>query len=119
MSDASPSEVDAAMIREHDARLTRLLADAEAACGPAAWPRVESVITALIELYGAAIERLVVSARELAPDGALDARIDDDELVSSLLLLHGLHPISLERRVTRALERLRREEPHAAPMALV
>lgn len=113
-------EADAALLREHDARLARLLADAEAACGPVAWPRVEAVIAALVELYGAGLERLLAAARDLASSaGALDAVLVGDELVSSLLLLHGLHPVPLERRIRAALERLRLEEPHAAPLAVV
>src|SRR4028119_1047027 len=33
--------------------------------------------------------------------------VAEDELVSHLLLLHGLHPLDLETRVVRALEEVR------------
>ena len=114
------SEEDIPVLREHDARLARLLTDAEAACGPVAWPRVESVITALVELYGAGLERLLASARDAASStSTLDDLLVGDELVSSLLLLHGLHPVPLERRLDEALARLRIEEPHAAALSVV
>lgn len=61
------------------------------------------------ELYGAGLARVV----ELAEDEA-DARPPDflgrlaqDDLVASLLLVHGLHPDSLESRVGHALARVR------------
>src|SRR5690606_28053018 len=39
----------------------------------------------------------------------LDARLCDDDLLASLLVLHGLHPLGVEERVQRALAALRAE----------
>jgi hypothetical protein len=84
---------DAAMLREHDKHILRLLADAEAACGPIAWPRVETLIAALVDLYGAGFERMWAMARaSAANEKDLRARVAADELVRSLLILHELHP---------------------------
>jgi hypothetical protein len=75
------------------ARIEKLLDEVQATAGPVAWPRVESLITALVELYGAGIERVVTMARESARDSAeLDQLLLKDDLVSSLLVLHDLHP---------------------------
>ncbi len=61
---------------------------------------------ALLELYRAGLERIVT---QLAAhdDGHLAGALIEDELVAHLLLLHGLHPVALERRVLDALDEVR------------
>ena len=51
----------------------------------------------------------MVSLLAAAEDGlpGLVERLAGDELVASLLLLHGLHPADLDSRVAAALERVR------------
>ncbi len=97
---------DEARLREEGDRIEALLAELSLSAGPQTWPRVEELVTRMVSLYGAALERVLRHAREAEP-GELDGRLAGDELVSSLLLLHGLHPLGLEERVTRALERAR------------
>lgn len=85
-----------------------LLLEASAAAGPIARERAEELVRLVVELYGSGLERLM----ELAHDaGALDddllAALAGDELVSSLLLVHGLHPYGVEERVQRALDDVR------------
>lgn len=113
----SPDEEGA----EVDRRIERLLADAEAAAGPVAWPRVEALVTALVDLYGRGLEHLLAHARAVAAAAAcdLDDRLAEDELVASLLVLHGIHPMPVARRVDRALERVASALPDAAPLVLV
>lgn len=111
---------DAAALIEHDKLVERLLAEAEAACGPVAWPRVEALVTSLVELYGEGLGRMITHAREAARSPTdLDQRLAGDEVVASLLLLHDLHPVALDRRIERALERLHEEVPHASSLAVV
>ena len=81
-----------------------LLLEASAAAGPVMRERAEELVRLVVELYGAGLERVL----ELAYDaGALNddllRALADDELVSSLLLVHGLHPYGLEQRVEQAL----------------
>jgi hypothetical protein len=73
--------------------------------------RAEELIRLLMQLYGAGLCRIVEMLRQRDP---LDAvRLADDKLVGSLLLLHGLHPETVEERVRKALLRLeRRLESH-------
>lgn len=65
-----------------------------------------ALVQALLDLYGAGLGRIVeeIAARD---DGQLARALADDELVSHLLLLHGLHPVGLEDRVRAALEQVR------------
>ena len=56
-----------------------------------------------MQLYGAGLARTL---EILGPENA--ARIAEDKLVGSLLLLHGLHPVDASTRVAEALRRLQR-----------
>jgi Fe-S cluster biogenesis protein NfuA len=58
-------------------------------------------IQGLMELYGAALARILELAPEMVP------RLAEDELVAHLLLLHGLHPVDVQARVEEALESVR------------
>ena len=61
-----------------------------------------------MELHGAGLDRMLGIAFDEGEAGrALIDRFGDDELVSSLLLLYGLHPLNLEGRVMAALEKIR------------
>ncbi|MCA1826950.1 MAG: hypothetical protein ABR567_00140 [Myxococcales bacterium] len=71
--------------------------------GPA-WERVEELMKRLLALYGEGLSRLLTLARA---GGDFDVQATRDELVSSLLLLHGLHPAPARERVLRALDELK------------
>ena len=61
-----------------------------------------------LELHGAGLERMLDLAWELGDAGpALIEQFAQDPLISHLLLLHGLHPLDLEERVTQALDKVR------------
>ncbi len=88
-------------------RIEQLL-EASSAGGTAARERAEELVRLVVELYGAGLERtldIVHDAGQLSDD-LLD-QLADDDLVASLLLVHGLHPHSIETRVERALEKVR------------
>jgi Fe-S cluster biogenesis protein NfuA/nitrite reductase/ring-hydroxylating ferredoxin subunit len=96
---------------QHDTRqlvaeVERLLEEVESLPDPIARASATGVVQALLELYGAGLERLVeeIAARD---DGQLAEAITQDELLSHLLLLHGLHPVPLEARVHDALDEVR------------
>jgi Fe-S cluster biogenesis protein NfuA len=59
------------------------------------------LVQALVDLYGEGLARIV------AHDPECVAAVAGDELVSHLLLLHGLHPVPLEDRVLGALAEVR------------
>jgi hypothetical protein len=81
-------------------RRVEVLVDAlERAADPAARDAARELTQTLLDLHRAGLEKLL----------ALIARPEDcmsDDLLSGLLLLHGLHPVSVEMRVRQALERV-------------
>jgi Fe-S cluster biogenesis protein NfuA/nitrite reductase/ring-hydroxylating ferredoxin subunit len=79
------------------------LLDATAAGGAAARERAEQLVREVVELYGTGLTRIV----DMLDDPALVDRLATDDLVASLLLVHGLHPHDVERRVCDALDRVR------------
>jgi Fe-S cluster biogenesis protein NfuA/nitrite reductase/ring-hydroxylating ferredoxin subunit len=81
------------------------LLDASSAGGTAARERAEQLVGEVTDLYGAALERITAIAAEADPEMA--ERLAADDLVASLLLVHGLHPHSVERRITDALDSVR------------
>ncbi|AKK26921.1 Fe-S cluster biogenesis protein NfuA [Mycobacterium sp. EPa45] len=82
-------------------RIQNLL-DASAVGGPVAAARAEQLVREVVDLYGAALTRVV----ELLDSSATD-RLATDDLVASLLLVHGLHPHDVTRRVVHALDAVR------------
>jgi Fe-S cluster biogenesis protein NfuA len=92
----------AELVAEVEARLAEL----ETLPDPRARDVAGEAMAALLALYGAGLARL---CEEIAAvdDGRLAAALADDELVSHLLLVHGLHPVSLEDRVAGALDSVR------------
>jgi Fe-S cluster biogenesis protein NfuA/nitrite reductase/ring-hydroxylating ferredoxin subunit len=85
------------------------LLDATSAGGAAARERAEQLVREVVELYGAGLSRILAAINgeaDEADPGVLDRLIADD-LVASLLLVHGLHPHDVRRRVSDALDRVR------------
>src|SRR3984893_11100299 len=80
--------------------------DATAAGGVAARDRAEQLVREVVELYGAGLSRIVAAVDDQADPSMLDRLVADD-LVASLLLVHGLHPHDVRRRVSDALDRVR------------
>jgi Fe-S cluster biogenesis protein NfuA/nitrite reductase/ring-hydroxylating ferredoxin subunit len=99
-----PESPDPAVTGE---RIETLL-EASSAGGPVARERAEELVRLVVELYGAGLERVLELAYERGALGDdLLADLAADELVSCLLLVHGLHPYGVEERVERALDGVR------------
>jgi Fe-S cluster biogenesis protein NfuA/nitrite reductase/ring-hydroxylating ferredoxin subunit len=106
--------------RDRVARVETLLDEVESLADPAARQKAVEVVQAVVELYGAGLERMVEEIAERDTDGEVAAALADDELVSHLLLLHDLHPVPLEARVRGALESVRPYmESHGGNVELV
>jgi len=84
------------------------LLEAAAAGGRVARERAEELVRLVVDLYGAGLERLLEIVHESGRlDDELLDRLTGDELVASLLAVHGLHPDDVETRVARALDGVR------------
>ncbi len=114
-------------LQELSGRVEALLDDARATGDPRAVDRGEELVRAVMGLYGAGLARVVELAAERGggaagggaeggggdgaagdrPAGWLLRLLADDEVVGGLLVLHDLHPDSVETRVRAALDRVR------------
>lgn len=89
-------------------QLEGLLQQVEEFTDPAARARTSQILQAVLEFHGAGLSAILDRLRRAGDAGRqiLDA-LTGDELIASLLLLHGLHPVDLETRLRRALESVR------------
>jgi Fe-S cluster biogenesis protein NfuA/nitrite reductase/ring-hydroxylating ferredoxin subunit len=68
----------------------------------------EELVSAIVQMYGAGLERILDRLLAAGEDGERIAiGLTEDELVAMLLLIHDLHPVPLEDRVQGALESVR------------
>jgi Fe-S cluster biogenesis protein NfuA/nitrite reductase/ring-hydroxylating ferredoxin subunit len=84
-----------------------LLGEIESLKDPIARAKAAEIVQVLLELYGEGLARMMgVVAQGEESERTFEA-FAEDELISHLLLLHGLHPVSVEKRIVRALEEVR------------
>ncbi len=82
----------------------RLEATGDAAAREAA----DALVSAVVQMYGAGLERIVELLAGAGEAGReIASSLSDDALVATLLLIHDLHPVPLEDRVQAALESVR------------
>ena len=75
---------------------------------PEARSAAVELMQALMDFHGAGLDRLMEIVAEAGEAGyAVFDRFAEDEMVASLLLLYGLHPVPLETRVLGALDKVR------------
>ena len=84
-----------------------LLGEIEALKDPNARQKAAEIVQILLELYGEGMARMMETVAEGEERERTFQAFADDELVSHLLLLHGLHPLDVETRVVKALEEVR------------
>jgi Fe-S cluster biogenesis protein NfuA/nitrite reductase/ring-hydroxylating ferredoxin subunit len=94
-------------LQERAARMETLLGEIEALADPNARAKAAEVVQLLLELYGEGLARVIEVIAEGEERERIFEALAGDELVSHLLLLHGLHPLDVETRVVRALEEVR------------
>lgn len=84
------------------ARVQQLTGRLEDLDDPACRELAEELTAAVVQMYGAGLERIV----ELSDPGTRDA-MSKDELVAGLLMIHDLYPVPIEERVMQALDTVR------------
>ena len=88
-------------------RVQRLSAELERVDDPVARGRAEELVSAVIELYGDGLARILALIDEHGQAAQLRDRLAGDGVVASLLLIHGLYPVGLTERVVEALDSVR------------
>jgi Fe-S cluster biogenesis protein NfuA len=88
-------------------RLDALIHEIETFTDPTARSVAEEVVQALLELHGGGIERMLEIVAAGDAGQPILTEIATDDTTRNLLLLHGLHPVSMEDRVRQALDRVR------------
>jgi Fe-S cluster biogenesis protein NfuA/nitrite reductase/ring-hydroxylating ferredoxin subunit len=98
-------------VQEHQhlaARIEELVEQVAAFADPRARATAEELVQALLQMYGEGLARLLeITAQTEAAGLTLIDTFASDDLLSSLFLLHGLHPIAIETRVILALDEVR------------
>jgi len=85
-----------------------LIQTLETTADPAVRAAAQDLVRTLLDLNGAGLDRMLGMIRRAGePARGLIDQFTRDELVGSLLLLYGLHPVDLETRVRGALEKTR------------
>jgi Fe-S cluster biogenesis protein NfuA len=95
-------------VRDVGARVEELLDALRSGAVSGVAPAAEELVRLLVGLYGDGLSHIVAALSEQgAPGVAMLHRLAEDPLVESLLLLHDLHPLDVDARIQRALDRVR------------
>src|SRR5580658_8789463 len=102
-------------------RIGETIEQLESAADPSSRAMAKELLESLMALHGAALERILELAANAGEAGETIVRkCGRDDLVSSVLLLYGLHPENLRSRVAYALEKSRSSlQTHSASAELV
>ena len=65
------------------------------------------LLQSLMDLHGTALARVVELLMESEAGRTSLGKIGDDPMICGLLVLYGIHPLSVEERVERAVEKVR------------
>jgi hypothetical protein len=102
------------------AEIERVIDSLSALPDPDAAARGRELARLLMSLYGAGLSRVLEIAQHETPGGSsVIEQLAVDPLVSSLLVLHDIHPFSPADRITRALNALQQGLPPGSTLSLV
>jgi Fe-S cluster biogenesis protein NfuA len=86
--------------------IEQLTREIESTADPALRASVQELVRLVMDLHGAGLERMLEVIRAPGDGGeVLIHKLGRDELVASLLVLYGLHPLNLEARVIQAVDK--------------
>jgi Fe-S cluster biogenesis protein NfuA len=99
---------DSRDFREDMQRIGNLVQEIESSADPAVRAITKTLMQSLMDLHGAAIEKALDIVADSGEQGmAIIDRLGRDPLVSSVLILYGLHPEDLETRIVKAVDKVR------------
>jgi Fe-S cluster biogenesis protein NfuA len=100
--------LDTREFRRRFERVETLIREIERFPDAEARVRTQEILRAVLELHGAALERILEKLDDAGQAGhGLIDNLAEDEVIGCMLLLHGLHPLDLETRVRQALDKVR------------
>ena len=89
-------------------RVEELVAAIEETADPNLRAQALELVQTLMDFHGAAIDRMMeITAEKGAAGYEIFDEFAKDDLVGNMLLLYDLHPLDLETRVVRALDKVR------------
>jgi Fe-S cluster biogenesis protein NfuA len=81
---------------------------------------MRELVQSIMDLHGAGLARMLELIGADGDGNAIVPKLGRDELVGSLLILYGIHPVPLETRVNQALDKARsRLRSHDCEVELV
>src|SRR5579863_6821656 len=97
--------IDEDQLRDRMQRIADLVRRLDGASDPAVKLQVRELLQSVLDLHGEAFGRVLERLHGSGEAGAmLVDSLAADPVVSSVLVLHGLHPVDFESRVRNALE---------------
>jgi Fe-S cluster biogenesis protein NfuA len=102
-------------------RISGLVRELDSIADPAVRTASNELVQALMDLHGTGLERMLeIAYEEGEPGQAILDKFGHDSLISSLLVLYGIHPLDFESRVERTVERVRPQlRKHGCELELV
>ncbi|MGI8772884.1 MAG: NifU family protein [Acidobacteriaceae bacterium] len=88
-------------------RVEKLASKLDQAGDPEVRAAALELVQSVVELHGAALQRLIDKCLETAEGERVLSEALQDDLVASMFLLHSLHPDDMETRVLRGIEAAR------------
>jgi Fe-S cluster biogenesis protein NfuA len=104
----SPADAVPVDSRQMARRLQELIEQIENQPNPASRALLQDCLQSLLAFYGEGLSRIVAHLEAANGEaGPILDRMLQDQAISGLLLIHGLHPVPLETRFHAALEKVR------------
>jgi len=89
-------------------RIETLIQEVNSFSDPHARETVQELLQTVLDMYGEGLARILeLTMHAKVPGFELIKKFTSDELIGSLLLLHDLHPVDINTRITRALNEVR------------
>jgi Fe-S cluster biogenesis protein NfuA len=99
---------DSKDFREDMQRIGELVQQIESIADPAVRASTKQLVQSIMDLHGNALEKALETVAQAGEPGMqIIDHLGHDPLVSSVLILYGLHPDDIQTRVVRAVDKIR------------
>jgi hypothetical protein len=100
--------------RHQAKRIEELIVKLESCRDPGLLSAARELVQSVMDMHSAGLEQMLdIVSQTAAQSDEIVEQFGRDEVVGSLLVLHGIHPFDLETRVELALERVRANPNHS------